>query len=598
MKKKYIFGLVALSSVAALASCAGTTTNNSSTDDGNNNNVNTDTSSIAINNAKWNYDSTNNVYYQIGVTYCATPTASQYETMGIYVPGKYMTCTSSDNLYSCKINKDGTIGNYKATTAPIVMPVNTPGYSAQNAPTSYNYNDVSEFIEAGFIYAYAGCRGKANGSNYAGGAPWGVTDLKAAVRYLRYNNDKLPGSTDRIFTFGHSGGGAQSALMGTTGDSKLYYSYLEDIEAVMKDDKGNYISDAIAGAMCWCPITNLDYADEAYEWNMGQFFNTGTRSTTAFTSALSKDLASSYANYLNKLNLKSGSNNTLKLTESSDGIYLKGSYYNYLLNEIDESLNNFLADTTFPYTPNNTTMAGMGMSGSKQTGTRPSGAPTGAMPSGSASTSSTTYQTVTDYINSLNSYETWIKYDSKTNKATITSIEAFVKHLKNASKDVGAFDSLTRSQAENDVFGTDKTDSLHFDKTMAELLKNNASIYSKYSDYKSSYATDYTNDILEKDALGNDVTYRENMYNPMYFLSNYYKGYGTSTVAKYWRIRTGINQGDTALTTETNLMLALKMNSNVKDVDFATVWGLGHTMAERTGSGTTNFISWVNEILK
>ena len=80
----------------------------------------------------------------------------------------------------------------------------------------------------------------------------------------------------------------------------------------------------------------------------------------------------------------------------------------------------------------------------------------------------------------------------------------------------------------------------------------------------------------------------------MYYVSPSYKGYGTSTVAKYWRIRTGIEQGDTALTTETNLALALQMDSNVKDVDFETVWGMKHTLAERTGDSTTNFIDWVH----
>ena len=39
--------------------------------------------------------------------------------------------------------------------------------------------------------------------------------------------------------------------------------YLESIGAV------EGISDAVAGSMCWCPITNLDYASEAYEWNLG-----------------------------------------------------------------------------------------------------------------------------------------------------------------------------------------------------------------------------------------------------------------------------------------------------------------------------------------
>ena len=41
------------------------------------------------------------------------------------------------------------------------------------------------------------------------------------------------------------------------------------------------------------------------------------------------------------------------------------------------------------------------------------------------------------------------------------------------------------------------------------------------------------------------------------------------------------------------LALALEANSNVQDVDFETVWGLGHTTAERTGDAATNFISWV-----
>ena len=74
-----------------------------------------------------------------------------------------------------------------------------------------------------------------DGSHYDGGVPWDVTDLKAAVRYLRYNADSLPGSMDRIFTFGHSSGGAQSALMGATGDVRGYQVYLDAIGAVLTD---------------------------------------------------------------------------------------------------------------------------------------------------------------------------------------------------------------------------------------------------------------------------------------------------------------------------------------------------------------------------
>lgn len=46
----------------------------------------------------------------------------------------------------------------------------------------------------------------------------------------------------------------------------------------------------------------------------------------------------------------------------------------------------------------------------------------------------------------------------------------------------------------------------------------------------------------------------------------------SASIRGYWRIRTGITQGDTALTTELNLALAL--DSLGIDVDFETVWGL------------------------
>lgn len=61
------------------------------------------------------------------------------------------------------------------------------------------------------------------------------------------------------------------------------------------------------------------------------------------------------------------------------------------------------------------------------------------------------------------------------------------------------------------------------------------------------------------------------MYNPMYYLCDYYKGFETSTVAKYWRINTGIEQSDTSLTTEMNLSLALESYKNVERIDFSTV---------------------------
>ena len=88
------------------------------------------------------------------------------------------------------------------------------------------------------------------------------------------------------------------------------------------------------------------------------------------------------------------------------------------------------------------------------------------------------------------------------------------------------------------------------------------------------------------------------MYNPMYYLSPAYEGYQTAEPAAYWRIRTGITQGDTALCTEIDLALAADAYSEETQADFETVWGQGHAMAERTGSSAANFIAWVQECLQ
>ena len=53
-----------------------------------------------------------------------------------------------------------------------------------------------------------------------------------------------------------------------------------------------------------------------------------------------------------------------------------------------------------------------------------------------------------------------------------------------------------------------------------------------------------------------------------------------------------------ALSTEMNLALALENYNDVESVDFETVWGQGHTTAERTGNSTDNFIEWLNECVK
>lgn len=543
---------------------------------------------LTLDSAAWRYDATGDVYYQLGLSYVATPQASDYETLGIYVPGAYFTGTDNGNgTYTATINASGAVGSFTAATAPTVLPVNTPGYSAQKPPSEYSYDIIKAYMEAGFIYVHAGLRGKdSNSQTYSGNAPWGVTDLKAAVRYRRYNAASIPGDAAKVYVFGHSGGGAQSAVAGASGDSGLFAPYLAALGAATTDTSGKALSDAVAGAMCWCPITTLDSANAAYEWNMGQFASSGTRAEGTWTRAYSQDLAAVFPAYLNELKLTDSDGKPLSLESSSKGTYLAGSYYDHLVAVIQKSLNDFLSVTSFPYTPSSTEMAGMGPGGG--------GAPSGGGPDGQSSSETTTYNTVEEYIASLNSSSQWVAYDASTNTATITGLEGFVTSQKNASKDVGAFDGVDRAQTENLVMGSGEN-KLHFSSSSREVISKGQSKYSALSGWSDDYGVAaYEKDLATKDSVGTDMATRVSMYDPLYYLTQDSKGRGTSTIAPAWRIRAGITQGDTASTVEVNLALALQQ-AGAGSVDFATIWGQGHTMAELTGTGEENFIAWVTQ---
>ncbi len=612
MFRKTIALLLAALMVCSLAACGAQGTNENPASDNEVSQTKTEdvVSNLSkIDMSKWEYNADDNVYYQIGISYCETPADSSYETLAVFVPGDYFSGTENgDGTYTCEINPDASVSGYSAKTAPIVMPIETPGYTAQAALTSYT--SLTEYMEAGFVYVHAGCRGR------DAGAPAGVADLKAAIRYLRYTDEDTPGDAERIFVFGMSGGGAQSAVVGVSGDSDLYTPYLEQIGAVQG------VSDAVYGSMDWCPITNLDSADEAYEWMMGV-----TRSgLSEDEQAISDAMAAAFAEYINNLGIKDEKGSVLTLEESAEGIYQSGSYYDYIVAVIEESLNHFLEDTEFPYdssasTGNDGGPGGMGGFG------RPEGNGFGGFggtdgetdgerefrgmdgnggfggtgdgsyeendnisrtDTSNGITISGTYETVEDYIDALNANGTWVTYDAESNTASITGIEDFVTAFKSTSKNLGAFDQLDAGQGENVLFGYGDGNGAHFDAVLAEIL----------NDLGNDYASDFSSDLQKTDALGYTAEQRLNMYTPLYYLLDSEEGYGTSTPAKYWRIRTGIAQSDTSLTTEVNLALALENYSGVESVDFATVWGQQHVKAERTGNSTTNFIEWVNGCMK
>ncbi len=189
-----------------------------------------------------------------------------------------------------------------------------------------------------------------------------------------------------------------------------------------------------------------------------------------------------------------------------------------------------------------------------------------------------TFETVQDYIDVLNTNGTWVTYDEATNTATITSIEDFAEAVKTASKGIAAFDQLDGSQGENTLFGYNDGEGTHFDSTLASILE----------EIGSEYASDYEEDLSKEDSVGNTVDYRVNMYSHLYYFLSNSEGYQTSNVAKYFRVNTGIWQSDTAVNAEANLVRELQNYG--ANVDYSFVWGQEHTMAERSGDSTSNFI--------
>jgi len=233
------------------------------------------------------------------IPYVANPVDKDYQSLNVSVPVKV----------------DG--APVDATNAPILFVIGVGGYmSANNARTvSGNFRNNEELaLTAGYVVVSPGCRGRDNKAAdgiYYGKAPAAIVDLKAAVRYIRHNQGVIPGNVNRIFSTGVSAGGALSALLGSSGNSRLYDSYLKEIGAAEAPDN-------IFGSACFCPITDLEHADGAYEWMYG---TTPTKSGLV-DQELSKQLKAINARYQTSLKLHG---------KNAFGILTAENYDKYLL---------------------------------------------------------------------------------------------------------------------------------------------------------------------------------------------------------------------------------------------------------------------------
>jgi hypothetical protein len=245
------------------------------------------------------------------IPYVANPVDLDYQSLNVSVP----------------VEIDGK--TVDAENAPIFFEIGVGGYmSVRNAggntggsggrrggPNLSSRSDLA--LAAGFVIVSPGCRGRDNRAadgTYYGKAPAAIVDLKAVVRYIRHNKGVMPGNADRIVSVGCSAGGALSALLGASGNSPLYDTYLKEIGAADA-------ADHIYASACYSPITDLEHADGAYEWMYGTL---PTRSGLV-DQGLSKQLKASFAEYQQALDMK-GKNNFGTITADNYDHYLLQYY--------------------------------------------------------------------------------------------------------------------------------------------------------------------------------------------------------------------------------------------------------------------------------
>ena len=57
-----------------------------------------------INMSKWLYNEEDEVFYQLGITYCRYPEDTKYEKIALFIPDEYMKCTpNNDNTSTYKL---------------------------------------------------------------------------------------------------------------------------------------------------------------------------------------------------------------------------------------------------------------------------------------------------------------------------------------------------------------------------------------------------------------------------------------------------------------------------------------------------------------
>ncbi|MFD2683640.1 subtype B tannase [Streptomyces phyllanthi] len=268
-------------------------------------------------------------FYKVA-SYVANPVDATYQSLNVSVP----------------VQIDGTA--VEAAGAPILFVNGVGGYMPSSVagntgiggnPFGGGTSRGQLALAAGYVVVEAGARGRSlvdSSGVYYGTAPAAIVDLKAAVRYVKSNKGRIPGNVERIVTSGTSAGGALSSLLGASGDSPLYDSYLAELGAANA-------SDAVFAVGAWCPIIDLEHADMAYEWCYGSL---PLPSGSLADRTLSKELSTAYGDYVASMKLKAkgfGTLTTRNLDEYLVKTHLEPSATKYLSALSDTDRETYLA---------------------------------------------------------------------------------------------------------------------------------------------------------------------------------------------------------------------------------------------------------------
>lgn len=503
-----------------------------------------------------------------------SPDQSELRTLDI-PGGKTISYTAYEGIYYVTNVEDSTYQSLNFyvpegadQTTPILLRTYVGGYMASAAKAPSATDASGRALAEGYVVCIPGARGSNSkvGDVYTGRAPRGLLDLKAAVRYLRLNDKLMAGDAEKIFTDGTSAGGAMSSLLGATGNAACYEPYLEAMGAASTRDD-------VFAAICYCPITDLDHADMAYEW-LYSCTNDGVRALSDEQKAVSKQLAAAYPEYVNSLGLKDKDGNDITADNFLDYIktFIMASAQKARNEgcEIPEGIGIEFNSFTFggfggsgrPAGGPQGVQAGQGgpqdrPQGAPQAGQgAPQGAPTGG-PQGVPQTGQGGPQGGPGGMMGGRRMQGEIVVD-----VDMTAYLAYVagaQRLKNppAFDTKGVLDG--RGSAENNVFGDATGSSVNF------------------TDFSAAY-NDSTIDA--------EMAERVRIMNPLNFI-----GASESVTAPHWYIRHGARDRDTSFPVP--VILATKLMNNGYDVDFFIPWNRPH-------SGDYNLddlFEWMAEVL-